>query len=73
MKHALKLARHGSVFLARVMWIGLMLVFDFFLLLINSSTRRDDHNAETEIPDPFDQMHPNWRFYWDQQRSDLDQ
>ena len=72
MKYGLKLARHGSVFLARVAWIGVMLAVDFFLTLINASSRRGDHSSEADIPDPFDRMHPNWRYYWDQQKSDLD-
>ncbi len=65
MKYALKLARHGSIFLARVMWIGLMLVIDFFLLLINSNNNKNLNNmAAPEVPDPLDRGHPNWEFYW---------
>lgn len=65
MKYALKLARHGSIFLARVMWIGLVLVMDFFLLLINSSNNRNPNNmAAPEVPDALDRMDPSWEFYW---------
>ncbi|CAM5409592.1 hypothetical protein AFAE65S_02294 [Alcaligenes phenolicus] len=65
MKYALKLARHGSVFLGRVAWIGMMLAVDFFLLLMNSSSRENRNNmAAPEVPDPLDRGHPNWEFYW---------
>ncbi len=65
MKYALKLARHGSVFLGRVSWIGAMLVVEFFLLLINSSNNKKLNNmAAPEVPDPLDRGHPNWEFYW---------
>lgn len=65
MKYALKLARHGGIFLARVMWIGLILVIDFFLLLINSSNNKNLNNmAAPEVPDPLDRMDPSWEFYW---------
>ncbi|HRO19005.1 MULTISPECIES: hypothetical protein [Alcaligenes] len=65
MKYALKLARHGSVFLTRVMWIGLMLVIDFFLLLVNEGNSKNlDNMAAPEVPDPLDRGHPNWDFYW---------
>lgn len=65
MKYALKLARHGSVFLARVAWIGMVLALDFILLLISSGDRKNSDNlAAPEIPDPLDQGHPNWEFYW---------
>lgn len=40
MKYGLKLARHGSVFLVRVLWIGVMLAVDFFLLLMAASSRQ---------------------------------
>ena len=72
MKYGLKLARHGSIFLARVAWIGVVLAVEFLLMLINASSRKEDHTSGEEIPDPFDRMHPNWRYYWDQQKSDLD-
>lgn len=72
MKYAIKLAWHGSIFLARVVWIGATLAVGFFLLLMNSSSSQDEDYAGSEIPDPFDRMHPNWRFYWDQQKSDLE-
>ncbi len=65
MKYALKLARHGSIFLARVMWIGLTLVFDFVLWLINSSNQKNlTSMAAPEVPDPLDRGHPNWELYW---------
>ncbi len=65
MKYALKLARHGSMFLAKVIWIGLMFVIDFFILLINSSNNKSLNNmAAPEVPDPLDRGHPNWEFYW---------
>lgn len=65
MKYALKLARHGGVFVIRVTWIGLMLVIDFFLLLINSINNKNLNNmAAPEVPDPLDRRHPNWEFYW---------
>lgn len=65
MKYALKLARHGGVFFARVAWVGVMLVVDFFLLLMNSSSRENRNNmAAPEVPDPLDRGHPNWDFYW---------
>lgn len=65
MKYALKLARHGSMFLARVAWIGVILAFDFFLLLINSSSRENQNNmAAPDVPDPVDRLDPSWEFYW---------
>lgn len=65
MKYALKLARHGSIFLAKVMWIGLMLVVEFCLLLIKSSNHKSLNNmASPEVPHPLDRGHPNWEFYW---------
>lgn len=65
MKYALKLARHGSIFLARAAWIGVILAFDVFLLLINSSSRENQSNmAAPEVPDPLDRMDPSWEFYW---------
>ncbi len=65
MKYALKLARHGSIFLAKVAWIGVILAVDFFLLLINSSSRENRNNmAAPEVPDPLDRMDPSWEFYW---------
>lgn len=65
MKYALKLARHGSVFLARVAWIGTMLVVDFLLLLINSSSKETANNmAAPDVPDPLDRLDPSWEFYW---------
>ncbi|EKU31817.1 hypothetical protein N879_01950 [Alcaligenes sp. EGD-AK7] len=65
MKYALKLARHGSIFFIRVTWIGLMLVFDFLLMLINSSSNKNLNNmAAPEVPDPLDRMDPSWDFYW---------
>lgn len=65
MKYALKLARHGSVFLARMVWIGLMLVVEFFRLLINSSNNKYlSSMAAPEVPNPLDRGHPNWEFYW---------
>lgn len=65
MKYALKLARHGSIFFARLAWIGVMLAVDFFLLLINASSRENRSNmAAPEVPDPLDRGHPNWEFYW---------
>lgn len=65
MKYALKLASHGSIFFARMMWIGLMLVIDFFLLLISSSNNKTLNKlAAPEVPDPLDRGHPNWEFYW---------
>ncbi|KAA1284800.1 hypothetical protein [Alcaligenes faecalis] len=72
MKYALKLARNGSVFIVRVVWVGVVLAVELFLLLLNSSSKENDHNIDAEIPDPFDRMHPNWRYYWDQQKNDLD-
>lgn len=41
MKYALKLARHGSIFLARVVWIGAALALDFFMMLISSSGKQN--------------------------------
>ncbi|MCX5470170.1 hypothetical protein OSH04_00430 [Alcaligenes sp. A-TC2] len=74
MKYALKLARHGSVFLARVVWIGVVLAFDFILLLINSSDRKGwDNLAAPEVPDPFDRTHINWDLYYGWQESDQDE
>lgn len=65
MKYALKLARHGSMFLGRVSWIGALFVVEFFLLLINSSNKKNLNNmAAPEVPDPSDRGHPNWEFYW---------
>lgn len=66
MKYALKLARHGSVFLARVAWIGVVLVVEFFIMLINTSnsSKSADNLAAPEVPDPLDRGHPNWEFYW---------
>ncbi len=65
MKYALKLARHGSVFLGRLAWIGIMLAVDFFLLLMNSSSRENRNNmAAPEVPDPLDRIDPSWEFYW---------
>lgn len=65
MKYALRLARNGSIFLARVAWIGVILAFDFFLLLMTSSSRKNRNNmAAPEVPDPLDRGHPNWEFYW---------
>lgn len=64
MKYALKLARHGSVFLARVMWIGLMIAVDFSLLLINLTNKENRNNmAAPDVPDFFDRTHLNWDLY----------
>lgn len=65
MKYALKLARHGIVFIAKVAWIGALLAFDFILLLLNSSSSKSSNNlAAPKVPDPLDRGHPNWEFYW---------
>nr|WP_321266556.1 hypothetical protein [Alcaligenes faecalis] len=65
MKYALKLARHGSIFLARVAWIGAILAINFLLLLINSSSKENRNNmAAPEIPDQLDRLDPSWDFYW---------
>lgn len=65
MKYALKLARHGSVFLARVVWIGGGLVVDLIMLLLSSTRSKNLGNlAAPEVPDPLDRGHPNWEFYW---------
>lgn len=65
MKYALKITWHGSVFLARVAWIGATIALEFFMLLINSSSsERRDNLAAPEVPDALDQGHPNWEYYW---------
>lgn len=65
MKYALKIARHGSIFLARVTWIGATLLVDFLLLLINSSSKETGNNlAAPDVPDPLDRLDPSWEFYW---------
>lgn len=65
MKYVLKLARHGSIFFARLAWIVVMLTVDFLLLLINASSRENRSNmAAPEVPDPLDRTDPSWEFYW---------
>ncbi len=65
MKYALKLARHGSVFLARVAWTGVIVAVDFIMLILSSTSSKSSENlAAPEVPDPLDRGHPNWEFYW---------
>lgn len=71
MKYALKLARHGSIFLARVAWIGVVLAIDFILLLVNSNSPRDAA-AGPEVSDGLNRLHPNYDLDWGWQESDSD-
>nr|WP_321302847.1 hypothetical protein [Alcaligenes faecalis] len=71
MKYALKLARHGSIFLGRVSWIAAMLVVDVILLLMSSSKDRNNM-AGPEVSDGIDRLHPNCALDWGWQENDSD-
>lgn len=71
MKYALKLARHGSLFLARVAWIGVVFAVDFILLLVKSNGSRNNI-AGPEVSDGLDRLHPNYELDWGWQESDSD-
>lgn len=71
MKYALKLARHGSIFLARVAWIGVVFAVDFILLLVKSNGSRNNIGGP-EVSDGLDRLHPNYELDWGWQESDSD-
>lgn len=74
MKYALKLARHGSIFLAQVAWIGMGCVLDFILLLISSREREGSNNlAGPEVSDGLNRSHSNYDLDWGWQESETDQ
>lgn len=72
MKYALKLAQHGSVFLARVAWIGVRVVADFIKLMVSSNCSRTNNMAGPEVCDGLDQFHPNYDLDWGWQKDDSD-
>ena len=72
MKYALKLARHGSVFLVRVAWIGVLLVVDFVNLTATSNRSRSNSMAGPEVCDGLDRLDPNYDLDWGWKEVDSD-
>lgn len=73
MRYVLRLAHHGSVFIARLTWIAAVCVLDILLLLLNSNIAKDPNNmAGPEVSNGLNRLHSNYDLDWGWQESDID-